>query len=186
MDLIPCEIELRPVIQLIFLPLILDVSLDHLFVDPHRSHEVSSAPKAFLYKKHFPFAKFMMYSYGTFAFQKAHRVGYAIFRRDGEYHVNVIRQCVASHNLYPFLFCKLSEYPSDSFSYRSVEHMLPVFRHDDDMVCAVPHNVLIIIECIHIFWGYIIKNQGLSSSQSNAGTVEPHEVPQQSWGFMNL
>ena len=124
----------------------LDVLFGSSPVDAYRAYEVASCPKVLIGEESLLPAEFVVKTNGRFSFQKSHDVCDAVFGRDGENEMNVIRACITLNHRYLFLLCKLTNDLPRPLTYVSEQNLLPVFGHDDDVVCTIPRHMSGMVE----------------------------------------
>ncbi len=136
------EIKLVTIKELIFLPLILYVLADSVFIETDRGDEVSSAPEALLSESAF-FGEQIVSSDGTLPLEKSHGIGHGMFGWNAQNHVHMIGTGVAFEHFDVFLFGKFPDDFADLHSGRTKKDFLTVLGYDDHVVLTIPDHVIL-------------------------------------------
>lgn len=122
--------------------LVLDVLLDHLFVQPYGAHIVPTCPKSsILSGSPPPFRMSIIQHQGTFPFQIPHDSRHRFFRRYSHAQVDVI---LADRPFHYLNLLHLQQLPQDPFQLLAtfpVQHLPPILRDPHDVVGAIPARV---------------------------------------------
>jgi len=133
--------QLQLFVALLFGFLVPDVLDDRRLIQSHRGHKATSGPKVLA--REIPLLSHKKPSDHDRAlpFQVPNHVRYRVFRRYPQAHVNVIRPQMPFENLGFLvgrqLVKRLSKHPPDV----SIDHFLPPFWNENNMIFAIPSGM---------------------------------------------
>ena len=120
-----------------------------IFVQTYCAYTISTGPKRPAEQCSLCFQHLPMYPNCALALQKADGHCHAAFRRDTQYHVNMIQHRVAVLQVYPLLPTQLSKYLTNSMPNLAIDNLLPILRQNDHMILAFPLNMCLSLAISH-------------------------------------
>ena len=155
--------------------LVLDVLLDHRFIQPHGAYALAARPKRSSIQASTHLSEVTVDPNGTLSFQESHRVRNAVLRWNTQQQMNVVQRCIALHQFDVLLPAKVAENLPDLCTKTSKELAPPVFWNNHNVVFAVPLHMGLATPVFHL--GSSCAPRGLPQEDPfyTPGTAEPSE-----------
>ena len=129
---------LLAVLLTVMLFLILNVTTNCRFIQPNSTDTITACPKRTAKQATFCSLQFPVYPNGTLALQITDRHGDTVLRRNAQQHVDMVTRSIAFNQFHFFLPTQFTNNFANPLPLFTVKNLLPILRHDYDMVLAVP------------------------------------------------
>ena len=135
-------IKIKLLLTEVFIPMILltHISSNCFLVQPYRTYTITRCPKV---QPSHPsiFHQFPMHTNCALALQESNRIRNAIFWRNAQHHVDMIRHGVPLQQFNTTLLAQITQYFANLATHPSVKHLLTVFWSYHKMILAFPSYV---------------------------------------------